>query len=496
MRTLRMPAFETSGAAEPGTRLNPWLLRFRNAELEREFQAHYVERNMTFFRGGAISSALGWFASIFLIAEVAADHLDLFVRVVLFGLYPVFLATLFLSMWRPTRGLTHLFSSFCIFAGGIAVFYLVGYKIQNPTIMAWGLAMVAFYAPSIFRLRLLPTFISTLAYLAPSIVISFQVFTVGAGFSVAFLSILAFFMSMAGAYIMERNARSLFLNEKVILEQKQMLSQEKDRHDLELKLASSLQRGLFPGERYVSSRIEFCAYTRPLQAIGGDLYDVLALRRQTALFFADACGHGIPAALLVGVTKICFMEAVAQAERQNEGLLQAAELLRSINRRLETVLPAYEYITACVLVIDDAGRYTLSNAGHRPCYILNGSGELRVHEPDGYVAGLFPEAEFDDLAQEEGVLEPGDRLLFFSDGIPDAPGPDGEPWGEEPVRRWLQATRGESLERAFEQIVERWRECCEDTRNDDASLLLAEARNPIASRTYDAVREAGSEENA
>src|SRR5690606_39243381 len=87
------------------------------------------------------------------------------------------------------------------------------------------------------------------------------------------------------------------------------------------------------------------------------------------------------------------------------------------------------FATFCYARIEPAaGRIVYSNAGHNPPLLLRGDGSVVKLADGGMVLGIFPDIQYD---QSEIALRPGDRLLFYTDGITEARDPEGEEYGED-----------------------------------------------------------------
>ena len=150
--------------------------------------------------------------------------------------------------------------------------------------------------------------------------------------------------------------------------------------------------------------------------------------RRLGALVADASGHGVPAALIASMVKVA---AAAQAAHAASPARVLSEMSGIFFGRLRG-----QFVTCAYVFLDlDAARLTWSNAGHPPPLLLH-EGEVRELGPTGTVLGRLSRA-----AHREGSLPlaPGDRLLLFTDGLPEAASPDGEPFGEERVRAFLVA---------------------------------------------------------
>jgi sigma-B regulation protein RsbU (phosphoserine phosphatase) len=213
----------------------------------------------------------------------------------------------------------------------------------------------------------------------------------------------------------ERNAQ---LGEQVdVLERAYRLLRERaDNVRADLHTAGIIQRALLPQVAPQLTGMQVHALYRPSQSIGGDLYDVVRLDdRRSALLIADAAGHGLSAAMLA----VLFRSHLSFVDPDSRRPLRPSELLRSANRALCQRIPMSGlFLTAAYCLLDTESRMaTFASAGHPPLVLLRSGGETERIFHSGPALGLYAEAEYAEL---EVALEPGDRLLFHSDGVYEA----------------------------------------------------------------------------
>ncbi len=198
----------------------------------------------------------------------------------------------------------------------------------------------------------------------------------------------------------------------------------------ELATARQIQTSILPRELPRLAGLDIAVRYAPAAEVAGDFYDFLPAGpgggRRIGALVADASGHGLPAALIASMVKVA---AAAQAEHA----ASPARVLSAMSGIFFGQLRG-QFVTCAYVVLDlDAGRLAWSNAGHPPPLLLH-EGEVRELGPTGTVLGRLSRA-----AHGEGSLPlaPGDRLLLFTDGLPEAASPGGEPFGEERLRGFL-----------------------------------------------------------
>ena len=203
----------------------------------------------------------------------------------------------------------------------------------------------------------------------------------------------------------------------------------------ELNRASEVQRSFLAARRVTfpeggattAGSIEVVHEYRPSGPVGGDFFCLLPLSdTRVGIFIADVMGHGVGAALTMSA-----LNAMVQSEAAR--LSNPDAFLERLNRRLREVISreeSFEFITAFYLVIDTAdGRVTYSTAGHHsPLVIESAQAQARMlfdrETFKGPALMLMADPEF---STGEDQLDPGDRLLLFTDGLtemPAAPGSD------------------------------------------------------------------------
>ena len=139
-------------------------------------------------------------------------------------------------------------------------------------------------------------------------------------------------------------------------------------------------------------------------------------------------GKGIPASLVMASFRASLL-----AEIRNNYLIST--IMRKVNRLIWESVEPERCVTACYGVLDSSARVlTYSNAGHLYPLVVR-KHEVRHLREGGMLLGAVKEASY----KEERVhLEPGDLLLFFTDGLTEAEDASGEPFGE---TRLIEAAR-------------------------------------------------------
>lgn len=193
----------------------------------------------------------------------------------------------------------------------------------------------------------------------------------------------------------------------------------------ELEAAKKIQRTLLPSARPVLAGLEFFDYYAPAQQVSGDYYDYLPLPgNRLAVVIGDVAGKGLSAALLMA-------HLAAGARVCLPGSQTLADAVRQLNLLLLNSIGDDRFITLVAALIDLQNfRLTVINAGHPAPLLRHAGGEqVRVEQPGGDLAGLPLGVRDCPYQQTEVTLEPGDTLLFYTDGVSERRNPAGAFYG-------------------------------------------------------------------
>jgi hypothetical protein len=195
-------------------------------------------------------------------------------------------------------------------------------------------------------------------------------------------------------------------------------------------LAAEIQWGLLPPLTFGTERVVITGGLEPAYDIGGDTFDYAVNGDTADLLILDSVGHGLPAAVLASV-------AVGAYRHARRTMADLPEIAREVNDAIAGQFGASQFATAVLARLDlDTGRLRWINAGHPAPLILRGSFLVRPPPcPPNRPLGL-QDTKPDSC---ETRLEPGDRLLLYTDGITEARSPDGEFFGEQRLADFIAA---------------------------------------------------------
>jgi sigma-B regulation protein RsbU (phosphoserine phosphatase) len=194
--------------------------------------------------------------------------------------------------------------------------------------------------------------------------------------------------------------------------------QNRDRLDRELAGAAHMQRLLLPPTMPNHPAIRFGSFYQTSRHAGGDYYDVLPLSgARIGIMVADVSGHGAPAAIVMAMIRAVVHTYPGMPD-------DPPAVLRYINRHFEFLWNTPMYATAVYAVLDGARKtMRLSSAGHPLPMKVPRGGEVTSPKVDTSMCLLWQ--ELSDIPCVECRLEPGDRWVFYTDGITDRQAPDG-----------------------------------------------------------------------
>ncbi len=215
----------------------------------------------------------------------------------------------------------------------------------------------------------------------------------------------------------------------------------------ELETARSIQASILPGGPPRIPGLDVAVRYVPAASVAGDFYDFLPVDgRRLTVVVADVSGHGVPAALIASMVKVAVAAQAADAE-------SPARMLTGMGRIFSGQLKSQFITAACLAADPEAGRLTWAGAGHPPPLLWR-SRERAVREltGGGPILGRFGRARYTETSE---LLEPGDRVILFTDGIPEARDQDGDPFGDDRLQEHLAGHAGLGAEALADSILER-----------------------------------------
>jgi len=244
---------------------------------------------------------------------------------------------------------------------------------------------------------------------------------------------------------------------------------QRDQLEHELKVVSELQRKLLPEGLPDIRGLKLAVHYETSRYAGGDYYDAVGLPDgRCGLLVADSEGHSAPATVMMAMTCALFRSCPDLHDRPDKVLDFVNTHLCKVNKE--------SFVTALYAVYDGSRRILqISRAGH-PLPILYKRVEGKAREVP--CAGVFMMGfdPYDRVPVTEIKLDPGDRLLFYTDGVSERFNPDKQPYGEERLCRRMERSSGLGDPRSvLDSIVEDLRDFAAGRPPDDDQALLIAA---------------------
>jgi serine phosphatase RsbU (regulator of sigma subunit)/predicted ester cyclase len=193
---------------------------------------------------------------------------------------------------------------------------------------------------------------------------------------------------------------------------------EREHLEQELRVARRIQQASLPMEVPTLEGWQISPYYQPAREVGGDFYDFFELEDgRVGVVVGDATGKGVSAALVAAATS-SMVRAVAQAL----GSSSPGEVLAQVNETLVARIPSNMFVTCFYAVLDpESAGLRYANAGHDLPYLRGrSSNDAEELSARGMPLGLMPEMRYE---EKEIVLDAGDSVLFYSDGLVEAHDP-------------------------------------------------------------------------
>ena len=212
---------------------------------------------------------------------------------------------------------------------------------------------------------------------------------------------------------------------------------KKERLDRELEIGAEIQLRLLPRQCPNVPGVSLAARCQPANRVGGDYYDFIPVDRSLSqpnptanaaspwgLVIGDVMGKGVPAGLIMTMTR-----GMLRAEVLNEH--SPAQILQHLNRVMYTDLEnSHRFVTLFYSEYDPLTRkLTFSNAAHNPPLLWQAATKtVKRLDTIGMLIGLDAHSHYEDAQVQ---LEPGDTIIYYTDGFTDAANQSGDRFDEE-----------------------------------------------------------------
>jgi serine phosphatase RsbU (regulator of sigma subunit)/anti-sigma regulatory factor (Ser/Thr protein kinase) len=194
----------------------------------------------------------------------------------------------------------------------------------------------------------------------------------------------------------------------------------RERFEQELKVAQLIQQNFLPKEAPNLPDWQLSAYYQPAREVGGDFYDFISLEDgRLGLVIGDVTDKGVPAALVMASTRSVIRAAAHR-------LATPGQVLERVNDLICPDMPPNMFATCLYCILEpETGRISYANAGHNVPYMHTAMGVTELFAR-GMPLGLLPGMTYE---EKEVTFQPGESVLFHSDGLVEAHSAEGEMFG-------------------------------------------------------------------
>lgn len=245
---------------------------------------------------------------------------------------------------------------------------------------------------------------------------------------------------------------------------------EKRCIEKDLNSARQIQANLLPKGLPDDELVSVAAYSKSSQKVGGDFYDCIMIDEyRFALVIGDACGKGVPAAMLISQIQGLVKSAITSGKRRSE-------IMESLNRHLKEHTTSDNFATLFYGIYDiRTGVFKYSNGGHNYPIIVRKNGETEFLNSTGPALGISLDAKH---SNEKITLKKGDSLLMYTDGVTETMKLTGEQYGEQRLLDVFASSRNLKANQTIDKILTDLRIFHEvEPLQDDRTLLILKKNN-------------------
>jgi len=235
---------------------------------------------------------------------------------------------------------------------------------------------------------------------------------------------------------------------------------EKEKMERELNVAASIQQRILPEKLPEIDGYDLAGTNIPSKEVGGDYYNCVDLGNgKFALIIADVAGKGIGAALLVNTLDAALYSYL-------EFDMPLTEMTDRLNKLIFKSSPSDKFITFFIAVLDSkSGELDIVNAGHNPILLRRADGSLEKLDAGGVGLGMFDFST--PLTGQKSIMNSGDKLFLYTDGIPEAMNEKEEEYSDERMEKFFQLNNTAQSQDFVDMLVKDIKSFCGNAEQSD-----------------------------
>ena len=237
----------------------------------------------------------------------------------------------------------------------------------------------------------------------------------------------------------------------------------------QLNVARKIQQDLLPRELPNNDKIQMAAYWEPCHFVGGDFYDYIPIDdRRFGVVIADACGKGLPAAMLSSQ-----IQAMLKSELNNGNGIHTT--LQNMNRQLVDAISKDKFATLFFGVFNSSvNEFEYATAGHNYPILMTKDGDFQCLQTGGPALGLHSGSTF---RTDKVRLNPGDFIFFYTDGVTETMDAQRQEYGERLLLNVLSNSRALGPQNILDSVLDDLDKFQhERLPNDDRTMMVLKVK--------------------
>ena len=237
----------------------------------------------------------------------------------------------------------------------------------------------------------------------------------------------------------------------------------------ELQVAKIVQESLFPEPTFEQNNFKVFGKSITMNELGGDYLDFIKISdNQFSILMGDVAGHGVGAAVIMAMAKAGILSSTSYLTSPLELITRLHQLIYSSKTKKQKKIMTFQYL----FIDGNDGEGIYTNAGAcSPIYFKKSTGETKEISLPGAALGAFKRAKFKTL---DIKFEPGDAMIFYTDGIIEAHNSDGEEIGYEKFSQMVAQSWNENPEVYYQNLYQHYLDHIGEMEpEDDLTIMIA-----------------------